>query len=119
MQQGDYTALATEPFFLWVFLSFRAAFLAARSANRLVVALGGDFVPGALDIRPELVVVKPLLGCRRTKAGFEWGWRRERPPFREHPIPLRGFAMPKPCFLSPPGCMDHIGTERWRSSLVR
>jgi len=32
MQQGDYTALATEPVFLWAFLSFRAAFLAARSA---------------------------------------------------------------------------------------
>jgi len=50
MQQGDYTALATEPSFLWAFRSFRAAFLAERSANRLVVVLGGDFVPGAFDI---------------------------------------------------------------------
>ena len=50
MQQDDYTALATEPFFLWAFRSFRAAFLAARSANRLVVILGGGFVPGTFDI---------------------------------------------------------------------
>ena len=31
--QGGYPALATERSFLWVFLSFRAAFLAARSGN--------------------------------------------------------------------------------------
>ncbi len=32
MQQGGYTASVAEPSFLWAFRSFRAAFLAARSA---------------------------------------------------------------------------------------
>ena len=45
MQQAGYAALAVEPSFLWAFCSFRAAFLAARSANRLVVVLGGEPAP--------------------------------------------------------------------------
>ncbi len=59
MQQGDYTALATEPSFLWAFLSFRAAFLAARSANRLVVVLGGDSASSFL-VRGNIPCVKML-----------------------------------------------------------
>lgn len=45
MQQGGYTALATEPFFLWAFRSFRAAFLATRLVLKIARRSGVAMFP--------------------------------------------------------------------------